>query len=110
MNIFRIDENVNYTDNPLISNEHKEGATHHFSLNRLKVKGGAFSSEANQVLGSLTHHDNAQFIGFNTSTQSLPNGQGRELSRIELSNKTEIRSIQPNLVSQCAFTHSNPRP
>ncbi|MGX3014046.1 heme utilization protein, partial [Ursidibacter sp. B-7004-1] len=98
MNIFRIDENANYADNPLISNEHKEGATHHLSLNRLKVKGGAFSAQANQALGSLTHHDNAQFIGFNTSTQLLPNGQGRKLSRIELSNKTEIRSIQPNLV------------
>ncbi|MGX3013974.1 heme utilization protein, partial [Ursidibacter sp. B-7004-1] len=98
MNIFRIDENANYADNPLISNEHKEGATHHLSLSRLKVKGGAFSAQANQALGSLTHHDNAQFIGFNTSIQLLPNGQGRQLSRIELSNKTEIRSIQPNLV------------
>uniref|UniRef100_UPI0009D72D3E two-partner secretion domain-containing protein n=1 Tax=Glaesserella parasuis TaxID=738 RepID=UPI0009D72D3E len=115
MKLFRVDEKVNYDDKKLTSDSHKEGTAHNLSLSSLNIQDNQFSAQGDQNLGSLNGDDNAQFIGLNTSDKTqLEHWQGkgqtvssqgvtnnftpvRQLSRIELGNETEVRSIQPDL-------------
>ncbi|QLB42333.1 hemagglutinin repeat-containing protein [Mannheimia pernigra] len=140
MDVYRVEENVNFNAHKQASEGLKLGTNHRLSLTEIKVEGGKeLIGVGKQAFGELESQANIAFTpltlssNHNVNTAQVWSGEKqpihsqdlageigflsskkpntRQLERISLANNVEVRSIQPNLaIPQNVLYRLNPEP